>query len=93
MTIRWAGTGRSWEDAEYLTGRVISGTTARECPEEWICAGFFDAIVAEAFSGYDKIVRLDLSEVADDGSLDKASAGGEGTGQSPVDWARLGWKW
>ena len=31
-------TGCSWEDAEYLTGRVVSDTTARERRDEWIAA-------------------------------------------------------
>jgi transposase len=86
-------TGCSWEDAEYLTGRVVSDTTARERRDEWIGAGIFDAIANEAVAGYDKIVGLDLSEVAVDGSVHKAPAGGEGTGKSPVDRAKLGWKW
>jgi len=86
-------TGCSWEDAEYLTGRVVSDTTARDRRDEWIGAGVFDAIAAEAISGYDKIVGLDLTEVAVDGSLHKAPAGGQGTGKSPVDRAKLGWKW
>jgi hypothetical protein len=31
--------------------------------------GFFDKLVEEAIAGYDKIIGLDLSEVAVDGSL------------------------
>jgi transposase len=85
--------GCSWEDAEHLTGRVVSDTTARERRDEWIGAGVFDAIANEAVAGYDKIVGLDMREVAVDGSLHKAPAGGEGTGKSPVDRAKLGWKW
>jgi transposase len=86
-------TGCSWEDAEHLTGRMVSDTTARERRDEWIGAGVFDAIATEAVAGYDKIVGLDLRDVAVDGSLHKAPAGGEGTGKSPVDRAKLGWKW
>jgi hypothetical protein len=36
---------------------------------------------------------LDLSEVSLDGSIHKAPCGGEGTGKSPVDRGKLGWKW
>jgi transposase len=32
-------TGCSWEDAEHLTGRMVSDTTARERRDEWIGAG------------------------------------------------------
>ena len=41
----------------------------------------------------DRIIELDLDVVAIDGSLHKAPCGGEGTGKSPVDRAKLGWKW
>ena len=47
----------------------------------------------EALAAYDKIVRLDLSECAVDGSQHKAPCGGEGTGKNPTDRGRLGWKW
>ena len=86
-------TGCSWEDAERLTGGVVSDTTARERRDEWIEAGVFCAIALEAINGYDKIIGLDLSEVAVDGSLHKSPCGGEGTGKNPTDRAKLGWKW
>ena len=38
----------------------------------------FDKLVEETIAGYDRIIGLDLSEVAVDGSLHKAG-GGEGT--------------
>jgi|SRR5664280_1190283 len=37
--------------------------------------------------------RLDLTEVAVDGSLHKSPCGGKGTGKNPTDRAKLGWKW
>jgi transposase len=86
-------TGSSWEDCERLCGNKVSDTTARARRDEWIAAGVFDAIAAEAIEGYDKIIGLDLSEVAVDGSLHKSPAGGEGTGKNPTDRAKLGWKW
>ena len=42
---------------------------------------------------YDRIIGLDLSDVAVDGSLHKSPCGGEGTGKSPTDRGKLGWKW
>jgi transposase len=86
-------TGCSWEDAEHLCGDTVSDTTARARRDEWIDAGVFDAIATEAVGAYDKIIGLDLSEVAVDGSLHKSPAGGEGTGKNPTDRAKLGWKW
>jgi transposase len=86
-------TGCSWEDAEQITGRVVSDTTARQRRDEWVAAGVFDAIANEALAGYDKVIGLDLSDAAIDGSSHKAPVGGEGTGKNPVDRGKLGWKW
>jgi transposase len=86
-------TGSSWEDIEAIMGFVVSDTTLRTRRNEWIDAGVFDALETEARAGYDRIIGLDLSHVAIDGSLHKAPCGGEGTGPSPVDRAKLGWKW
>jgi transposase len=86
-------TGCSWVDAEALLGFVVSDTTLRARRDEWLSAGVFERLAAEAQAAYDKIVGLDFSEVAIDGSLHKAPAGGEGTGKNPTDRAKLGWKW
>ena len=92
MLVRLA-TGCSWEDAERLTKGAVSDTTARKRRDEWIGAGVFEAIANEAIASFDKVIGLDLSEVAVDGSLHKAPAGGQGTGKNPTDRAKLGWKW
>jgi transposase len=92
MLVRLA-TGCSWEDAERLCGGKVSDTTARKRRDEWVAAGVFDTIVNEALSGYDKIVGLDLSDTAVDGSLHKSPCGGEGTGKNPTDRSKLGHKW
>ena len=92
IVIRLA-TGCSWEDAERLNGNVVSDTTMRERRDEWIAAGVFEALEEEALRAYDKIIGLDLTEVAVDGSLQKSPSGGEGTGKNPTDRGKLGWKW
>jgi len=92
MLVRLA-TGCSFEDAERLCGNVVSDTTVRSRRDEWIKAGVFEAIVNEAVAAYDKIIGLDFSEVAADGSAHKSPCGGEGTGKNPTDRAKLGWKW
>jgi len=66
MLVRMS-TGCSWVDAEGLCGRKVSDTRARR--DEWIAVGVFDASVAEAPTAYDKIIGLDLTEFAIDGSL------------------------
>lgn len=86
-------TGCSWEDAERLNGNTVSDTTVRDRRDEWIAAGVFDRIASEAIAAYDRVIGLDLSDAAVDGSLHKAPAGGEGTGKNPTDRAKLGWKW
>lgn len=84
-------TGCSWQTTARLTG--ASATTLRRRVDEWAAAGVFAAIEVEAIAAYDRIVGLDLSEVAIDGSRHKAPFGGEGTGPNPTDRGKLGWKW
>jgi len=84
-------TSCSWDVAARLC--KASKTTLRARRTEWLAAGVFDKLVEEAIAGYDRIIGLDLSEVAVDGSLHKAPCGGEGTGPNPTDRAKIGWKW
>ena len=86
-------TGCSWVTAERLLGHAVSDTTLRARRDEWVTAGVFDALAAEALGAYDRVVGLDLSDASVDGSIHKAPCGGEGTGKSPVDRGKLGWKW
>jgi transposase len=92
MLVRLA-TGCSWEDAERLCGHKVSDTTVRQRRDEWLDAGVFDAISEEALAAYDRIIGLDLRDVAVDGSLHKSPCGGEGTGPNPTDRGKRGWKW
>ena len=84
-------TGCSWD----VAGRLGKGseTTLRRRRDEWWEAGVFDGLVDEALEGYDRIIGLDLSDVAVDGSQHKAPFGGEGTGPNPVDRGKCGWEW
>jgi transposase len=84
-------TGCWWD----VAGRLGKGseTTLRRRRDEWCAAGVFDGLVDETLEGYDRIIGLDLSEVAIDGSQHKAPFGGEGTGPNPVDRGKCGWKW
>jgi transposase len=86
-------TGASWIDIEAILERRVSDTTLRARRDEWIDAGVFESLKAEAIAAFDRIVGLDLGEVSLDGSLHKAPYGGEGTGPNPTDRAKLGWKW
>ena len=86
-------TGCSWEDAERLCGNKASDTTVRGRRDEWLAGGVFDAIAPEATSGYDRVIGLELSDVALDGSSHKSRCGGDRTGKNPTDRGKLGWKW
>lgn len=86
-------TGCAWVDVEQLLGGAVSDTTLRARRDEWIAAGVFDGLAAEAVAAYDRIVGLDFGDCSVDGSQHKAPAGGEGTGPSPVDRGKRGWKW
>ena len=86
-------TGSSWVDIEAILDYQVSDTTLRDRRDEWIKAGVFDQLRAHAMTAYDRICELDLDDVAIDGSIQKAPCGGEGTGKSPVDRGKLGWKW
>jgi hypothetical protein len=86
-------TGASWVDIEAILEHRVSDTTLRSRRDEWIAAGVFDQVRDEATRAFDRIIGLDLSEVAIDGSLHKAPYGGEGTGANPTDRGKHGWKW
>jgi len=86
-------TGASWVDIEAILDHQVSDTTLRARRDEWIDAGVFDALKTEALAAFDRVIGLDLDDVALDGSLHKAPYGGEGTGPNPTDRAKLGWKW
>ncbi len=85
--------GCAWITAEALCGNRVSDTTLRGRRDEWVAAGVFDTLVAEALAGYDRLIGLELSECAIDGSTHKAPCGGQGTGKNPTDRGKLGWKW
>ena len=71
----------------------MSDTTLRRRRDEWVAAGVFDRLADEAITAWDRIMGLRLDDVCVDGSTHKAPCGGEGTGKSPVDRRKLGWKW
>ena len=93
MIIFRLATGCSWQDAERLCKYKVSDTTARSRRTEWVNAGVFDTIAEQATNAYDRIIGLDLTDVAVDGSQHKSPCGGQGTGPNPTDRGKLGWKW
>lgn len=88
-----AVTGAAWTTIEDALDYVVSDTTLRARRDEWIRAGVFDRLVAQARRAYDKIVGLDTTDVIIDGSHHPAPGGGPGTGIAPAHKGRLAWKW
>jgi transposase len=68
-------TGASWVDVEAILDFAVSDTTLRARRDEWIDAGVFDRLVAEALAAFDRIIGLELGGVALDGSLHKEPYG------------------
>ena len=92
MLVRLA-TKCSWEGAERLCTGKVSDTTVRTRRDEWVAAGVSDTVMDAALHGYDKIVGLDLSDFAVDGSLHTRPCSDEGTGKNPTDRSNLGHTW
>ena len=57
-------TGCSWVSVEAILERQVSDTTLRARRDEWIAAGVFDQLRDHATHAYDRIIGLDLREVA-----------------------------
>lgn len=86
-------TGSSWVDIEAILDHQVSDTTLRARRDDWIASNVFERLKDEAIAAFDRIIGLDLTDVALDGSLHKAPYGGEGTGPNPTDRGKSGWKW
>ncbi len=69
-----------------------SATTLRRRRDEWIDFGVMDTLWRIALDVYDRLVGLELSDVAVDGCITKAPRGGERAGRSPVDRGKQGMK-
>jgi hypothetical protein len=52
---------------------------------EWVDAGHGPALLRICLTAYDRIIGLDLDELAVDGRITKSPCGGEVAGSSPVD--------
>lgn len=84
-----AKTGISYADA---ADHQVSATTIRRRRDEWQAAGLIDQLLQIALEGYDRMIGLDLEDIAIDGCITKAPCGGEVAGKSPVDRGKQGLK-
>jgi transposase len=69
-----------------------SATTLRRRRDEWIDLGLMEELEEMARESYDRVVGLELCEVAVDCCITKAPCGGEKAGRSPVDRGKQGIK-
>jgi hypothetical protein len=86
-------TGASWETLEAMSARAVSDTTLRARRDEWVNAGIFEQLAAQALVGYHHLIGLDLTNVCIDGSDHLAPCGGQGAGHGIKHPGRLSWKW
>jgi transposase len=75
-----------------IADESCSDTTLRRRRDEWIDLGVMDALREAVLDAYDRIIGLELADVALDGCITKAPCGGEKAGRSPVDRGKRGIK-
>jgi transposase len=75
-----------------IADATCSATTLRRRRDEWIGLGLMDTLQALVLGAYDRVIGLDLADLAVDGCITKAPCGGEVAGRSPVDRGKQGLK-
>ena len=77
---------------ERLASPGCSDRTIRRRLREWAASGLSERVHALALRAYDRMLGLDLGDLAADGCVAKAPGGGEVAGRSPVDRGKRGLK-
>jgi transposase len=77
---------------ERIADASCSESTLRRRRDEWIELGVMERLRRICLDAYDRLVGLELSEVAVDCCVTKAPRGGEKAGRSPVDRGKRGLK-
>jgi transposase len=77
---------------ERIASPGCSDRTIRRRVKAWAEAGVTQTLHRLVVEQYDRMIGLDLDDVAVDGCLTKAPCGGEKAGRSPVDRGKLGLK-
>jgi transposase len=75
-----------------IADQTVSATTLRRRRDAWIAAGLMDTLLTLVLNAYDRMIGLDLGDLAVDGCITKAPCGGELAGRSPVDRGKQGLK-
>lgn len=77
---------------ERIASPGCSDGTIRRRLKEWAAAGLSEQVHALALEAYDRMLGLELEDLAVDGCITKAPSGGEVAGRSPVDRGKGGLK-
>ena len=77
---------------ERIASAGCSDGTIRRRLKEWAAAGLSEQVHALALRAYDRMIGLELDDLAVDGCVTKAPSGGEAAGRSPVDRGKQGLK-
>ena len=77
---------------ERIASPGCSDATIRRRLKEWSAAGLSEQVHTLALQAYDRMIGLDLEDLAVDGCITKAPSGGEVAGRSPVDRGKQGLK-
>ena len=77
---------------ERIADESCSATTIRRRRDEWIASGVMEKLREIVLDSYDRMIALDLSDVAVDCCVTKAPCGGNKAGKSPVDRGKGGIK-
>ncbi len=77
---------------ERITRPGCSDRTIRRRVAEWAQLGLMEQVHTLALAAYDRMIGLDLEELAVGGCITKAPCGGEVAGRSPVDRGKQGTK-
>ncbi len=75
-----------------IADQTCSATTLRRRRDEWVSAGIMQQLQKIALDSYDRMIGLDLSDIAVDCCITKAPCGGDKAGKSPVDRGKQGMK-
>ena len=77
---------------ERIATSGCSDRTIRRRLHEWAAAGLAEVLQTLVLAQYDRMIGLDLTDVAVDGCITKAPGGGAKAGRSPVDRGKQGLK-
>ena len=75
-----------------IADTTCSATTLRRRRDAWIAAGIMERLRLLVLDAYDRLIGLELGDIAIDGCITKAPCGGELAGRSPVDRGKQGLK-